>query len=175
MTDSKNGQAELAAKNNHGSWFDAQIVHFALVLGHKDAAHKIALAALTSRIAAQIKPDGRQPLEMARTKSFDYCCFNLEALLQLARASSHAEVDLWAFTTTDGRNLLNALRFMAPYADPAKPWLKPDLEIDPRERLLPLLAEALNHNNDPAIREIFTRFADEKTRNARWRLLFNVP
>jgi len=175
VTESKNGKDERAAKNNHGSWYDAQIVHYALVLGHKDEARKTAETALTSRIGAQIEPDGRQPLEIARTKSFDYCCFNLEALLQLARASGHADVDLWTFATPDGRSLRSALHFMAPYADPKKPWIKNDLKIDPRTRLLPFLAEALNHGDDVFIRTIFDRFANEETRTARWRLLYNMP
>jgi hypothetical protein len=175
VTESKNGKDERAAKNNHGSWYDAQIVHYALVLGHKDEAHKIAQAALTNRIAAQIEPDGRQPLEIARTKSFDYCCFNLEALLQLARASGQTDVDLWSFATPDGRSLRTALHFMAPYADPAKVWIKDDLQIDPRTRLLPFLAEALNHGEDTSIRILFARFTNRETRTARWRLLYNVP
>jgi len=175
VTESKNGQDERAAKNNHGSWYDAQLVHYALMLGRKDDARKIAQAALTNRIATQIEPDGRQPLEIARTKSFDYCCFNLEALLQLARSCTHAGVDMWGFTTPDGRSLRGALHFMAPYADPAKPWLKKDVAIDPRSRLLPFFAEALNHGDDPLLRAMFARFATEETLNARWRLLFNVP
>jgi len=175
ITESKNGRDERAAKNNHGTWYDAQVVHFALVLGLKAEAQQIAHAALASRIAAQIEPDGRQPLEIARTKSFDYCCFNLEAWLQLARASGHADIDMWVFTTPDGRGLSAALRFMAPFSDPAKPWIKKDLETDPRARLLPFLAEALSHSDDPLIRTKFSQFADNQTRNARWRLLYNVP
>ena len=175
MTDSKNGEDERAAKNNHGSWYDAQVVHFALVLGHKDDAHKIAVAALTRRIAAQIEPDGRQPLELARTKSFNYCCFNLEALAQLARASRHVDVDLWDFASPDGRSLRKALHFIAPYADPAHNWPNQDLKIDSRDRVLPLLAEAMNHGDDPLIRDTFNRLTNDQVRNARWRLLFNVP
>jgi hypothetical protein len=174
VTESKNGQDERAAKNNHGSWYDAQIVHYALVLGHKDDARKIAQAALKDRIAAQIEPDGRQPLEIERTKSFDYCCFNLEALLQLARASANAGVDLWNFTTPDGRSLQGALRFLAPYADPAKTWIKQDLVSDSRTRLLPFLAEALNHREDPLLRAAFKKFATEESRTDRWRLLYNT-
>jgi len=99
----------------------------------------------------------------------------LEALCQLARASGHADVDLWSFATPDGRSLRAALHFMAPYADPAKPWIKNDLKTDPRTRLLPFLAEALNHGDDVFIRTIFDRFANDENRAARWRLLYNVP
>ena len=175
VTESKNGTLEAAAENNHGSWYDAQVIHFALVLGRKDEARQIASNALSERIATQIEPDGRQPLELARTKSFNYCCFNLEALFQLARASQHVDVDLWTFSTPDGRNLTAALRFMAPYADPTKPWPKEDLKTDSRDRLLPLLAEAIQHSDDPAIHEAFNHFAGEHHPRDRWHLLYNLP
>lgn len=174
VTESSNGREERAAKNNHGSWYDAQVLHLALVLGRTDDARKIAGKARL-RIAAQIEPDGHQPEEMTRTKSFDYCCFNLEALLQLARASQHADVDLWSFTAPDGRSLKQAVLFMAPYADPQKPWLKKDLKLDPRSRLLPLIAESLNHFEDSSLRAALTHFADSSTHSARWHLISNSP
>ena len=174
VTESKNGTLEAAAENNHGSWYDAQVIHFALVLGRNDDARQIASHAF-ERIATQIEPDGRQPLELARTKSFNYCCFNLEALLQLARVSRHVDIDLWSFSTPDGRNLTAALRFMAPYADAAKPWPKEDLKADARDRLLPLFAEAIQLTDDTAIHDTFQRFANEHHSHDRWHLLFNVP
>jgi hypothetical protein len=82
---------------------------------------------------------------------------------------------MWSFTTPDGRSLRGALHFMAPYADPAKAWIKKDLEIDPRTRLLPFVAEALNHDDSPLMRSAFEHLSDDQTRSARWRLLYNVP
>ena len=170
LTTSKHGRDEAAAENNHGSWYDVQVVALALALGRADDAKKIVAAAPAKRIARQIEPDGRQPLELERTKSLSYSLFNLEALLLLARHGETVGLNLWAFSTTDGRSLRTALRSLAPYADPAKPWPQQDLEAADRVRLLPLLLEALRHGDDPQFREPLRKFGRSAALAERWRL-----
>jgi hypothetical protein len=120
---SENGKDERSAKNNHGSWFDVQAVQIALCLGKKDEAKRILESAWKNRILVQIKSDGSQPLELARTKSFDYCSMNLDALATLANLGEHAGVDLWKKNLKEGKCLRKAIDFMVPYIDkPAKKW-----------------------------------------------------
>jgi len=122
MRQSKSGQAEAAAKNNHGCWYDAQLVGFLLYLGDDDAAREVAQAAKSKRIASQIEPDGSQPLELARTNSFDYSCFNLQAMTTLADLSARVGVDLWNYQTPDGRGIRVALDWLLPYAIGESKW-----------------------------------------------------
>lgn len=175
LTTSKNGREEAHAEgvfagNNHGSWYDAQAVNLALVLGRTDEARRRLAAVAKERIARQIEPDGRQPLELARTKSLNYSLFNLEALVQLSVLGEHVGVDLWKFSTSDGRSLRAAVRFLAPYADPAKAWLQPDLEAGDRRRILPLLVEALRHGEDADFRAQLQKFSGQPLSGEYWRL-----
>lgn len=175
LTTSANGLDEQDQHNNHGSWYDVQTAHLALVLGKKDDARKILTDGLGRRLAAHLRPDGSQPHELARTKSLGYSLFNLEALFACAQLAEAAGVDWWNFATADGRSLHAALTYLAPYADPAKPWIKQDVEAGNRGRLLPLFARYLAHRDDAQIRQHYARFAAQADPGARWRLLWPVP
>jgi hypothetical protein len=122
LTTSKIGRGELDAKNNHGTFCDTQAAAIALFLGKTEMARDLVSQAREKRVARQIEPDGRQPLELARTTSFGYSCFNLRALMDLAGLGRSVGVDLWHYQTADGRSILKATEFMAQYADPKSKW-----------------------------------------------------
>jgi hypothetical protein len=132
LTTSKIGRGELDAKNNHGTYCDAQAAAIALFVGKNEMARDIVSQAREKRVAQQIEPDGRQPLELARTTGFGYSLFNLRALFDLAGIGRAVGVDLWHFQTADGRSLLKATEFMAQFADPDKKW--PYQQIHPANR-----------------------------------------
>jgi hypothetical protein len=119
---SDKGKAEDAAKNNHGTWYDLQVTDFALFLGDRQLAVDTLNRVKTRRIALQIEPDGRQPLELARTNAFSYSIGNLDGLMQLAWLGQQLGVDLWNFRTADGRCIRAAIDFLLPYAIGTKPW-----------------------------------------------------
>ena len=149
---SANGQDEADELNNHGTWYDAQAVALALGTGHADEARRILQALPEKRFAVQLDAQGMQPRELARTKSLGYSLFNLQAYLTLAQLGQAAGVDVWKLSTPDGKNLASALRAIAPYADPAKPWPQDDLEDGDRARIVPLLVQALQLGEDPVLR-----------------------
>jgi hypothetical protein len=170
LSTSKNAADEAAAENNHGSWFAAQRAHLALVLGRTSDAMQIITAVRDERIPRQIEPDGAQPHELRRTRSLNYVLFNLEALALLARLGDHVGLDLWKFSTSDGRSLRAALRVVAPYVDPQNVWPKKDVSDENRARVLPLLVEELRHGHNPVHRELLRRFGGLPAEGEFWRL-----
>jgi len=148
MLESKNGRDEAAAKNNHGTFYDVQVVSFALFLGKNALAKSVVEAAKTKRIAVQIEPDGRQPLELARTKAWSYSVGNLDGLMTLARLGENVGLDLWHYETRDGRSIRKALDFLAPFATGEKKWSYQQLGDWPPQMLFPLIRRASAHYSD---------------------------
>jgi hypothetical protein len=145
---STNGRDETDAKNNHGSWMDQQVVAIALYLGDKNLAHTIAEAAKTKRIAYQIKADGTEPLELARTKSFSYSVFNLDGLSRLAEEARLAGVDLWSYRAEDGASIRAALDYLLPYGEGEKKWTYQALNgVEGDSLTEPLLLASMSYHN----------------------------
>ena len=162
---SKNGQDERAAKNNHGTWYDVQAVKWALVLGRMDKAKELCIAAGPGRVGVQIAADGKQPLELTRTASFSYSCFNLLALSTLAGLSEHAGVDLWHHKTADGRSIRAALDFLVPYlGKEPKPWTLQQIHESKPDEVLPVLRAAGIAYRDEHYESLLKEYADSSTK-----------
>jgi hypothetical protein len=150
LTTSENGRDEAAAKNNHGSWYDFQAVGIALFLGKQSDARAILMEARTKRIGLQIHADGTQPLELARTKSFGYCVFNLEALTRLADFGERVGVDLWKYQNPGGGSIRTALDYLVPFALKDQHWKYEDITgFDGDALRIPLLRSAIVFRDSP--------------------------
>ena len=121
MLTSKLGKKERRAKNNHGTWYAAQGVKFALVAGRHAVAKEL-IRSIPARLADQIAKDGSQPYEMRRTRSLGYHDFNLRALLDLTVLARRLGTDLLACQTEDGRSIRSALDYALPRMTGEKPW-----------------------------------------------------
>ena len=175
LTTSKNGHAESNSHNNHGSWYDVHVVELALVLGKNDVARQICETAKTKRLGGQIEPDGKQPLELARTAAFGYSHFNLEALFTLATMSEYVGVDLWHCPLPNGQPALaTALNFLLPYiADPPKTWPYPQIKHFSRTEFAPELRQAAIAYHEPKFEKILSQFPDAAKQ--RFQLLAPLP
>lgn len=106
---------EGEAKNNHGTFYDAQVVDFALFAGNETLARRTLQTQTWPRVAVQLAPDGAQPLELARTRPWNYVSMNLQGWARLALLASHVGLDLWHYTAPDGRGLRRAIEWFRPY------------------------------------------------------------
>ncbi|MGN7929834.1 alginate lyase family protein [Sphingopyxis sp. 22461] len=127
LTTSRFGTTERDEKNNHGTCWLLQAACFAALLGRTDILEDARGRLQTVIIPTQIEPDGRQPLELARTKPYAYALFNLDVLAASAWLLGGGELIGWK--TPDGRSIGGAIAWMAPFiADKAKWPLPPDVE-----------------------------------------------
>jgi hypothetical protein len=157
MLESKNGREENAAKNNHGTYYDVQSTSFALFLGRKDLAKQIVETAKQKRIALQIEPDGRQPLELARTKAWSYSNANLDGLMWLARLAENVNVDLWNYQTKDNRSIRRALDYLYPFAVGDQKWTDQQIGGFDGKSLFPLMRRAAGRYQDEKFKAMMAR------------------
>tara|TARA_B100000459_G_scaffold104346_1_gene60146 strand:- start:342 stop:1505 length:1164 start_codon:yes stop_codon:yes gene_type:complete len=141
---SKNGQDEAKTKNNHGTWYDFQVAALALYCDRKDDALTVFKRVDSLRIPKQIKEDGSQPHELARTRSFDYSKMNIQGFLKLARLAEHLDFDLW---NSNEKRLLKAVLFLEPYSNEEMKWPHKQIKTIRVESLFMVLKLAAPYKN----------------------------
>jgi hypothetical protein len=119
---SKNGIEEMNAKNNHGIWYDAQKLGFALFTKNNKAA-KSTIESVKERLESQMDETGFFPLEMERTISLHYEAFILEPLFWIAQMGSFLNEDLWNYETPKGKSIKKGFDVLVPYLANEKDWI----------------------------------------------------
>jgi hypothetical protein len=144
-----------------------QVVSIALFLDKPDLAKKYLEEVKTKRISVQIEADGKQPLELVRTTSWQYSVFNLEALTKLAILGNKAGVDLWNYVSTDGGSIRKALDYVLPYALDIKAWKSEQIKDIKTSSLYPLLVAAKRNIDEKTYSEWITKiFGDKMNKDA---------
>lgn len=122
MRSSAIGLDEADEHNNHGTWYDVQAVSIALFTGQPGLAREILQQQSMPRIESQLKEDGSQPHELARTLSWSYSSMNLKGFFELALLAENVNIDLWHYETPAHKSLQKAFAWMLPYAAGEKKW-----------------------------------------------------
>lgn len=140
LQNSPAGKKEASAQNNHGNWYTAQVAGIAWYLQQPKVVAEMA-ELLKTKLDTQLAAEGAQPLELARTRSFHYSYFSLQAAVLMAQLADKVHIDLWRYQTPNGSGLIKALDFMAPFSDEQKKW--PYRSLDHIGiRLVPLMVQA---------------------------------
>ncbi|MFP4500987.1 MAG: alginate lyase family protein [Candidatus Hydrogenedentota bacterium] len=166
------GKAERNTRNNHGTWYDVQAVAYALFTERDEKAREVLESVPENRIAKHFEPDGRQPHELARTKSFAYSTMNLRGFFYLATMGAQFDsIDLWRFETEDGRSLRQGLDWILKHAFGDGEWEFENMTPITPGRMLPLLRMAAVAYGESAYEEKLHELAGEDWAADRWNLL----
>ena len=149
MLTSPIGIDEARAKNNHGTWYDAQAVAIALYTGQKDKAVQIVRTNSYDRLKSQIMNDGSQPRELSRTASWSYSNMNLRAFFNLATLSRHSGQDLWHEKNDRGQVYFRlALDYLIPAFKDTSVWSSQQINGFDRTNMMYLLQRAAAEYQD---------------------------
>lgn len=154
---SKNGIEEYQTKNNHGIWYDAQKLSYALFTRNQEIA-KSTLSSIKSRLQDQMDSTGFFPAEMERTISLHYSAFVMEPLFKIANMSLTMGDNFWAYSTQSDKSLNKAFNVLMPYLSKEKEWTSQ--QIKPFDYSLyssPLLAQGYYRYGCKTCREGFYR------------------
>ena len=150
MTTHQYGISEMNAKNNHGTWYHAQIAAYAKLTDNKELLKLCHDRLFEILLPNQMSADGSFPQELARTKPYSYSLFNLDALSVLTLILSDGTWDLWNKTLPDGRGLTRGIDFMMPFIRDISKWPFPKdvtgWEDQPGRRTF-ILLDAIARNN----------------------------
>ncbi|MEJ8818601.1 alginate lyase family protein [Lacibacter sp. H407] len=145
---SKYGMDEHKAKNNHGTWYYAQAIDFALFTDNKVTANEL-IEESKNRLDSQLTKEGKQPLELERTNGLGYSTMNLRGWFTVATLAKKAGFDLWNYKTKQGTGLYKALDWLMPYAMGEKKWEYQQISKYNKSDLYTLLLQAGVGFNEP--------------------------
>lgn len=118
---SNNGFEEDNWHNNHGTWYDAQVVAFSIFTNDLETAKQRLRITQMRRIGSQFNIEGKQHAELERTQPWHYSNFNLEAYNLLGHYGDLVGVDVWNYEI-DKHSLKNGYRFIAEYVTQPDKW-----------------------------------------------------
>jgi len=159
---SKNGKEEHAAKNNHGTWYYAQVIDFALFSGDKTKALQLVNES-KKRLDSQITNEGKQPLELERTNALGYSTMNIDGWFTVAKLAKHVGVDLWHYKApATEAGIWNAVEWLAPFGMGAKKFEYQQINPYNKAELYPILLEANAVYNDHLIQHYLISFTNNE-------------
>lgn len=132
LRNSEFGLKEMESKNNHGTWYDVQVVTIAVYLDQTDFAKLHLETVSAKRINRQITRNGRQRYETRRPRPEHYSIYNISGWLELLMYAEHLNADLqqrrslFGGTIEDGVLYLISLMQTADFDDILDPMDRTD-------------------------------------------------
>jgi hypothetical protein len=144
LLNSPQGKKERGATNNHGTYYDLQIVSIANFLNDVDLIYDTLIRS-QARISNQFDVDGSQTEELRRTLSAHYCCFNFQGWIQLTELAKRWGINFWGFKASNGVSLSKSAEWLLFFM--GKPWPYKQIKYFDEERFLPILFSSKKYIN----------------------------
>jgi hypothetical protein len=141
MQTSPNGTDEIDAPNNHGTWYDAQRISYALYTGQIESAKSIANN-LIQRLDKQMTDEGSFPKELERTIALHYSTFNLYAFFVASELAENLGVDIWNVQTPSSKSIQKGFDYLYPFLTQKKKWKEQQIKPFDFGEAAPLLLKA---------------------------------
>jgi hypothetical protein len=116
------GIDEMNAKNNHGTWWHAQVAAYAQFVGDKVIMEKCRKHYVEILLPTQMAQDGSLPLEIERTKPYSYSLFCLDGFATLTWILTDKEFNGWKYILPDGRGMQKGVDYIKPYVIDKNTW-----------------------------------------------------
>lgn len=174
---SSQGKKENAAKNNHSTAYDSQLIVYYLFAGNEKAARDILRDFPRKRIFTQIEPDGKQPNELWRTLAYHYSQYNLSHMIDVCATAQRLGTPLLNSESADGRSIYKAMDYLTSFLGrEVSSW--PYQQISGWEDELQDVCNDLVRilDLDPtrhSYHDLFRKYARQDVTD-RWRLLYGV-
>ncbi|MEO7768303.1 MAG: alginate lyase family protein, partial [Ferruginibacter sp.] len=144
---SNNGSDEHKAKNNHGTWYYAQAIDFALFTGDDNKAKQL-VEESKKRLDSQLTTEGKQPLELERTNGLGYSTMNLRGWFTVATLAKKTGIDLWNYKTSQNVDIRAAFDWLMPYALGERKWEYQQISKYNKSEFYPVVLQAYAAFND---------------------------
>ena len=122
ITTHEYGIAERDNGNNHSVCWTMQVAAFADLIGDEKTKDFCRNFYKNTLLPNQMEKDGSFPLELKRTKPYGYSLFNLDAMTSICQILSTKKDNLFAYTTSDSKNIELGIKFMFSFIENKSLW-----------------------------------------------------
>lgn len=138
LTKSELGIKGSKQENNHGPWYKFQVASLVLYLGDNSLA-KTTIELAQKSLDEMLNSEGGQTHELARSRSYFYSCFNLQALTNIAVLGDKLNMNMWQYESYDKKSLFLAINYLTPVVG-GKEWVHNTLKNVDISGLVPILS-----------------------------------
>lgn len=158
LTKSDLGIKGSKQQNNHGSWYRFQVASLALYLGDVQLTKNMVELAQES-LENMLNDEGGQVHELARTKSFSYSCFNLQALTDIAVIGDKVGMNMWQYKSESNKSLSLAIDYLIPVVNGEK-WKHSTLNAIDLSSLIPIISKLVNKHTTEKYKAILFKIIE---------------